>query len=49
MTNLKIITSTTRPGRSGVAVEKWFTEYAASKPAFSVEIGFIRNKFTFYG
>lgn len=23
MTNLKIITSTTRPGRAGIAIEKW--------------------------
>ena len=38
MTNLKIITSTTRPGRSGVAVEKWFAEYAASKSAFTLEL-----------
>lgn len=38
MTNLKIITSTTRPGRSGVAVEKWFTALAKSKPEFSVEL-----------
>ena len=38
MTNLKIITSTTRPGRSGVAIEKWFTDFAKSKPEFSVEL-----------
>jgi NAD(P)H-dependent FMN reductase len=38
MTNLKIITSTTRPGRSGVAVEKWFTELAKTKHEFNVEL-----------
>lgn len=38
MTNLKIITSTTRPGRSGVAVEKWFTALAKTKTEFKVEL-----------
>ena len=38
MTNLKIITSTTRPGRAGVAIEKWFTDFAKSKPEFNVEL-----------
>ena len=38
MTNLKIITSTTRQGRAGVAIEKWITDFAKSKPEFNVEL-----------
>ncbi|MCO5234568.1 MAG: NAD(P)H-dependent oxidoreductase [Chitinophagales bacterium] len=38
MKNLKIITSTTRPGRAGVAIEKWITEFAKSKSEFNVEL-----------
>lgn len=35
---LKIITSTTREGRQGVAIEKWITEYAKSKANFDAEL-----------
>lgn len=38
MTNLKIITSTTRPGRAGTAIEKWITSVAKSKPGFNTEL-----------
>lgn len=38
MTNLKVITSTTRPGRAGVAIEKWITDVAKSKSEFNVEL-----------
>lgn len=38
MTNLKIITSTTRTGRAGVAIEQWITDFAASKAGFNVEL-----------
>ena len=38
MTNLKIITSTTRQGRSGIAIEKWITNFTKSKPEFNVEL-----------
>lgn len=35
---LKIITSTTREGRSGVAVEKWITHFAKENSDFEVEL-----------
>ncbi|TXH22058.1 MAG: NAD(P)H-dependent oxidoreductase [Chitinophagaceae bacterium] len=38
MTKLKIITSTTREGRQGIAIEKWITAYAKSKANFDVEL-----------
>ncbi len=38
MTKLKIITSTTRDGRSGGAVEKWITAFAKEKSTFEVEL-----------
>jgi len=38
MSNLKIITSTTREGRAGIAIEKWITELAKSQSNFNVEL-----------
>ena len=38
MNNLKIITSTTREGRKGIAVAKWITELAIQANKFNVEL-----------
>lgn len=38
MSKLKIISSTTREGRSGVAIEKWITQYAKDNSNFEVEL-----------
>jgi NAD(P)H-dependent FMN reductase len=38
MTNLKIITSTTRPSRKGILVANWFTNLAQEAGKFSVEL-----------
>ncbi len=35
---LKIITSTTREGRHGIAIEKWITQFAKSNTDFEVEL-----------
>jgi NAD(P)H-dependent FMN reductase len=38
MLNLKIITSTTRPGRKGIAIAKWMYEIASKNENFSTEL-----------
>ncbi|TZF85833.1 NAD(P)H-dependent oxidoreductase (plasmid) [Pedobacter sp. BS3] len=38
MINLKIITSTTRPGRKGIAIAKWITDLAVSDPGYQAEL-----------
>lgn len=38
MLNLKIITSTTRPGRKGISIAKWMYEVAAKNEAFNTEL-----------
>jgi NAD(P)H-dependent FMN reductase len=38
MNNLKIITSTTRPGRKGIAVAEWFTTLAKETSKFDVQL-----------
>ena len=38
MNNLKIITSTTRPGRKGIAVAEWITLLAKETNKFNVEL-----------
>ncbi len=38
MYNLKIITSTTRPGRKGPAIASWIANIAAQNPELNVEI-----------
>lgn len=38
MDNLKIITSTTRPGRKGIAVANWITELAKQDERFQTEL-----------
>jgi NAD(P)H-dependent FMN reductase len=37
MINLKIITSTTRPGRKGIAVANWIKDFAISNGKYNVE------------
>ena len=36
--NLKIITSTTREGRTGIHIAKWITEFAQTKSSFNVHL-----------
>lgn len=36
--NLKIITSTTREGRTGIYIAKWISEFAKTKPNFNVHL-----------
>ena len=38
MTKLKIITSTTRPGRKGASIAAWVSEVLKSHPEFEVEV-----------
>jgi NAD(P)H-dependent FMN reductase len=38
MYNLKIISSTVRPGRKGPIVMKWIADIARLNPAFTVEV-----------
>jgi NAD(P)H-dependent FMN reductase len=38
MNKLKIITSTTRPGRKGIVIADWITEIAAASGGFDVEL-----------
>ncbi len=38
MTNLKIITSTTREGRTGIAIAKWMTELVENSSRYTVEL-----------
>lgn len=38
MYNLKVITSTVRPGRKGIILAKWITELAKQKGDFNVEL-----------
>ena len=38
MNNLKIITSTTRPGRKGISIANWITALATQKGEFNVEL-----------
>lgn len=38
MQQLKIITSTTREGRKGIAVARWFTELARQQDGYEVEL-----------
>src|SRR3954452_18994494 len=38
MNNLKIITSTTRPGRKGIFIAEWITEIAKQANMFKVEL-----------
>jgi NAD(P)H-dependent FMN reductase len=38
MNNLKIITSTTRPGRKGILIANWITALARQKGEFNVEL-----------
>lgn len=38
MYNLKVITSTVRPGRKGIILAKWITEFLKKKEAFNVEL-----------
>lgn len=38
MENLKVITSTTREGRKGIAVANWITERAKEDPRFNTEL-----------
>ncbi|MEO8583023.1 MAG: NAD(P)H-dependent oxidoreductase [Flavitalea sp.] len=38
MNQLKIISSTTRPGRKGVYIENWITEIAKKEEGFNVEL-----------
>jgi len=38
MHKLKIITSTTRPGRKGISIAHWLLEFAGQHPGFEVEL-----------
>jgi NAD(P)H-dependent FMN reductase len=38
MNKLKIITSTTRPGRKGIVIADWITEIATARGWFDVEL-----------
>lgn len=38
MYNLKIITSTTREGRKGIAIAEWITEFAKQVSGFNIEL-----------
>ncbi|MFN8343847.1 MAG: NAD(P)H-dependent oxidoreductase [Spirosomataceae bacterium] len=38
MNNLKIITSTTRPGSKGISIARWITEVARQSEKFNVEL-----------
>jgi NAD(P)H-dependent FMN reductase len=38
MNNIKIITSTTREGRKGIAVENWITELAKQTDKYNIEL-----------